>query len=43
MDKAHPLRYLEPLTGDVFTAQFADCHFNESVFPSLGREKSIPK
>ncbi|WJZ90040.1 hypothetical protein VitviT2T_009216 [Vitis vinifera] len=29
--------------GDVFTARFADCHFNESVFPSLGREKSIPE
>ena len=43
MDKAHPLRYLEPLTGDVFTTCFVDCHFNESVFLSLGREKSIPE
>ena len=31
------------MTGDVFTTRFADCHFNESVFPSLGGEKSIPK
>ncbi|KAK1434445.1 hypothetical protein QVD17_00187 [Tagetes erecta] len=32
------IRYLEPLTGDVFTARFADCQFDESVFPSLGGE-----
>jgi len=31
--------FLEPLTGDLFTARFADCHFDETVFPSLG----IPK
>ncbi|KAL4025503.1 hypothetical protein IC575_013904 [Cucumis melo] len=24
------IRYLKPLTGDVFTARFADCHFNET-------------
>ncbi|KAL6319511.1 hypothetical protein AAG906_014187 [Vitis piasezkii] len=42
-DSPSIIRYLEPLTGDVFTARFADCHFNESVFPSLGREKSIPE
>ena len=35
------IRYLEPLTYDVFTTRFTDCHFNESVFPSLEREKSI--
>src|SRR6187200_1099068 len=35
------IRYLEPLTGDVFTARFADCQFDESVFPSLGKEKKI--
>ena len=34
------IRYLEPLTGDVFT-RFVDCHFNETVFPPLGGEKSI--
>ena len=33
------IRYLEPMTGDLFTARFADCHFNEAVFPSLGGEK----
>ncbi|KAL0533327.1 hypothetical protein IC582_030143 [Cucumis melo] len=31
------IRYLEPLMGDVFTAQFADCHFNETNFPTLRR------
>ena len=31
------------LIGDVFTARFADCHFNENVFSLLGGEKSIPK
>ena len=40
-DSPSIIRYLEPLTSDVFTARFADCHFNESVFPSLGGEKSI--
>lgn len=29
-------RYLEPLTWDVFTARFVDCHFIESIFPPLG-------
>ena len=30
-DSPSIIRYLEPLTGDVFTAHFVDCHFNESV------------
>ncbi|KAL0549203.1 hypothetical protein IC582_013684 [Cucumis melo] len=29
------IRYLEPLTGDVFTARFTNCHFNETNFPTL--------
>ena len=29
------IRYLEPLTGDVFIAQFVDCHFSETTFPTL--------
>ncbi|PRQ36553.1 putative RNA-directed DNA polymerase [Rosa chinensis] len=39
------IRYLEPLTGDLFTARFADCHFDETVFPSLGgdRKKDFPR
>ena len=35
-DSPSIVRYLEPLTGDLFTARFADCHFDEKVFPSLG-------
>jgi len=33
------IKYLEPKTGDVFMAQFADCHFNEAIFSALGGEK----
>ena len=33
------IHYLEPLTENLFTARFADCHFNESVFLSLGEDK----
>ena len=35
--------YIEPLTSEVFTARFVDCHFNEDVFPPLGGEKPIPE
>ena len=34
------IKYLEPMTGDLFTARFADCHFDESVFPTLGGENN---
>ena len=37
------IRYLEPLANDASTGRFADCHFNKSVFSSLGKEKSIPE
>ena len=37
------INYIEPLTCEVFTARFADCHFNEDIFPPLGREKPIPE
>ena len=33
------IKYLEPSTGDLFTARFVDCHFDETHFPALGREK----
>ena len=36
------IRYLEPLTGDMFTARFADCRFDETNFPQLGGEKTKP-
>ena len=32
------IKYLEPSTGNLFTARFADCHFDESIFPTLGGE-----
>jgi hypothetical protein len=32
------IRYLEPLTSDVFQAKFVDCHFDETKFPTLGGE-----
>ena len=33
------------MTGDVFRARFADCHFNETMFPQLGGGggESIPE
>ena len=32
------IRYLEPKIGDAFMARFADCHFNEAIFPAFGGE-----
>ena len=32
------IKYLEPLTGDLLTARYADCIFNEEYFPALGGE-----
>ena len=32
------IKYLEPSTGDLFTARFADCHFDEKLYPTLGGE-----
>jgi len=32
------IKYLEPITGDLFKARYADCHFSESEFPALGGE-----
>ena len=33
------VKYLEPITRDVFIACFVYSHFNESIFPTLRREK----
>jgi hypothetical protein len=33
------IKYLEPLTGDVFTAHFIDCQFDETIFPILGGKR----
>jgi hypothetical protein len=32
------IKYLEPMTEDLFTVRYADCIFNEDHFPALGRE-----
>ena len=32
------IRYLDPMTGDCHTARFADCIFDEDLFPTLGGE-----
>ncbi|XP_021820574.1 uncharacterized protein LOC110762278 [Prunus avium] len=42
-DSPSIIRYLEPLMGDIFRARFANCHFDETIFPLLGGEKSVPK
>ena len=34
------IRHLESLTGDLFTARFADCHFDEENFPSMENPKA---
>ena len=36
LDSPSIIKYLEPMTGDVFRARFADCHFNETMFSQLG-------
>ena len=35
------INYIEPLTKEVFTIRFADCHFAENLFPPLGGDKPI--
>jgi hypothetical protein len=33
------IKYLEPLTGYLFTARYANCIFDEDNFPALGGDK----
>jgi hypothetical protein len=35
------LKYLEPLTGDLFTIRFADCIFNDNHFLALGEDNKF--
>ena len=42
-DSPSIIRYIEPLTGDTFTARFADCHFDETLFAPLGGGKNVPE
>jgi hypothetical protein len=37
------IKYLEPLTGDLFIAHHADCIFNEDHFPALGGDIKYQK
>ena len=37
------INYIKPLTGEFFTARFADCHFDEIFFLPLGGDKPIPE
>jgi hypothetical protein len=30
------IKFLEPMTGDLFTVRYADCIFNEDHFPAFG-------
>ena len=39
-DSPSIIKFLEPLTIDLFTERFAHCHFDEQNFPSLGGEKT---
>ena len=36
------IKYIETLTGKVFTVSLEDCHFDENVFPPLRGGKPIP-
>ena len=32
------IKYLKPMTGDLFKTRFVNCHFYEWVYPTLGGE-----
>jgi hypothetical protein len=32
------IKYLEPINGDLYTARYVDCIFNEDYFMALGGE-----
>ena len=36
-DSPSIIKYLEPKTGDMFTARYADSIFDEEHFPTLGK------
>jgi hypothetical protein len=37
------IKYLEPLTGDIFTARFTYCQFDETIFSILGEKRKAEK
>jgi len=38
-ETASIIKYLEPMTGDLHTARYADCVFDEDHFPALGGDR----
>jgi hypothetical protein len=42
-DSPSIIRYLEPMIGDMFITRFVDCYFDETIFPLLGGEKTVPE
>ena len=40
-DSSFIIRFLEPLTGDVFKTCFEYYHFDENIFPSSGKKKLL--
>ena len=42
-DSPSIIRNFKPLTGNVFKARFEDCHFDENIYPSLGKANSMPE
>lgn len=42
-DSPSIIKYLKPLTGDIFKARFDDCRFDETIFPALGGDKIKPE
>ncbi|KAM2133213.1 hypothetical protein ACFX1R_003338 [Malus domestica] len=40
-DSPSIVRYLKPLTEDLFTTRFADCHFDETIFSSFEGDKYV--
>ena len=39
-DSPSIIKYLEPMSGDLFKARFANFQFDETVFPALGGDKT---
>ncbi|GKD44507.1 retrovirus-related pol polyprotein from transposon TNT 1-94 [Tanacetum coccineum] len=38
-ETSYIIRYIEPLTCDLFITRFANCHFDEAFFSAFGEEK----
>ncbi|KAM2114260.1 hypothetical protein ACFX1Q_022828 [Malus domestica] len=40
-DSSSIISYLKPLTCNMFTTRFTDCHLYETIFLSLGEDKNV--